>query len=140
LFDFDSRDVLEEKLGCRFNTTAAFTVSFCILSLLFVCVCVCMYENVCSIYIHLQGKMPCFRKWRSTCSTHIFSRQVLSNISLVEHAINMSRLCMLQTALMSALDVLLLMVNFWRMFCFYLSSPYYLPSPQILPSEWCTSR
>lgn len=30
----------------------------------------------------------------------------LSNISLVEHAINISRLCMLQTAVMSALDVL----------------------------------
>lgn len=138
MFDFDSRDVLEEKLGWRFNTTAAFTISFCTFSLLFyVCVCVC---DCCSIYIHLQGKMPCFRKWRSTCSPHIFSRQVLSNISLVKHAINMNILCVLQTAIMSALDTLLLMVNFWRKFCFYLSSPYFLPSLQLMPSEWCTSR
>jgi len=52
----------------------------------------------------------------------------------------MSRLCVLQTALTSAIDVLLLMLHFWRIFCFYLSSPYFLPSLQLMPSEWCTSR
>lgn len=69
---------------------------------------------------------------------HIFSvDKSFSNISLVEHAINISKPCVPQTAVMSGLDVLLLKVNCSRNFCFYFCNLYLLPTPFLLhePSD-----